>query len=348
MKNSKGVWLVAVAVTVFCFSLQLVSQDSFAQSVNLVTSSSEAQFPATMERSVHNYWDNGYFITIPGIGAMVPDKPGVILYGKDGGVVRQATIWLDGATNVSVRDAAVSPSGNLVVSGWALSQQGAVATFIAEIGADDQIHRLIRTTPFTVASVCALDDGTVWAYGFDRDAHDNLVETSPRLRQYSFDKGQLRAVLDPSTLPDAEASRNWHLYGGRYVGEVNFRCNANEVVVFNGETGDLVEFDLRKNTLRLTKVASLGGPPDFHITGFVLTNSGNMFLSFHDRSQVKPEGISGLLELAKDSSGKAKWVAVAGSSGRYLKDSPIQKLWGADGDTLVYSRSKDGRLYWSK
>jgi len=279
---------------------------------------------------------------------MVPDKPGVVLYDRYGAVARQATIWLEGAASVIVEDAAVSPSGNLVVAGGALNKDGAVATFIAEIGSDDRISRIVRTTPFTPTSVCALEDGTVWAYGFDRDAHDMLVEDSPRLRQYSFEKGRLQAVLNTSTLPDAESDREaWRLAGAKYVGQVNFRCNSKTVVLYNGRTGDLIEYELQRNALKLSKVAAVPVGRSFHITGFALTDSGEIFASFHDASNPKAP-VSGLFRLSRDSSSGAKWVAVPGTSGLYLKDSPIHRLWGADGDALVYSRLNDGRLFWTK
>lgn len=347
MRNRTGVLLLIAANTLLCLNSPLLAQTGQVARIDVADVSSQAQFPTILQAGSRR-WDNTYLIAIAAPPYMSPDKPGITLYDRDGNVARQATVWLDGATDVIVEDAAISPSGNFVVSGGAVNKDGAVATFVAQIGSDGQIQRLVRTTPFTPAYVCALDDGTLWAYGFDRDAHDNLVEKSPRLRQYSFDKGQLRAVLDPSTLPDAETSGSWHLHGGRYLGEVSLRCNSNEVALYNGQTGDLVEFDLRKNSMQLTKLTAVPGPPDFHITGFALTQSGDIFASFHDRSNTKPNGISGLFRLSRVDSGGARWVAVSGTVGIYLKDSPIQKLWGADGDKLVFSRLKDGRLYWSK
>src|SRR5215467_2569556 len=348
MKDLKWVTLV-VAVAGFWFSNpSLLAQNEPATQINLAEPSHQAQLSAVLEGGIHDYWDKKYLITVPDIGAMVPDRPGVILYDRYGVVARQATVWLDGAKSVNVKDAAVSPSGSLVVAGWALNKDGAVATFIAEIGSDDRVRRIVRTTPFTATYVCALDDGTVWAYGFERDSHDMLVESAPRLRQYSFEKGRLKSMLDPSTLPDGQAFREtWRPAQGRYLGEVSLRCNSQTVVLYHGGTGDLVEFDLKENSMQLTKVTALPGHKTFHIMGFALTESGDIFASFHDASNLKAP-VSGLFRLRRDNSGGAKWVAVPGTAGLYLKDSPIQKLWGADGDSLVYSRLNDGRLYWTK
>src|SRR5215813_2873436 len=267
MKDLKWVTLV-LAVAGFWFSNpSLLAQNEPATQINLAEPSHQAQLSAVLEGGIHDYWDKKYLITVPDIGAMVPDRPGVILYERYGVVARQATVWLDGAKSVNVKDAAVSPSGSLVVAGWALNKDGAVATFIAEIGSDDRVRRIVRTTPFTATYVCALDDGTVWAYGFDRDAHDMLVESAPRLRQYSFEKGRLQAVLNTSTLPDAESNREaWRLAGANYVGQVNCRCNAKTVVLYNGRTGELIEYERQRNALKLTKVAALPVGRSFHIT----------------------------------------------------------------------------------
>ena len=101
--------------------------------------------------------------------------------------------------------------------------------------------------------------------------------------------------------------------------------------------------------MTVSKLAGL--PADFRrfqITGFALTDSGEMFASFHDASNPKV-AVSGLFHLERDSATNGyKWAAVPGARGAYLKDSPIERLWGADGDKLVFSRSKDGRLYWTK
>jgi hypothetical protein len=347
MKSSNWALLVFVVAAALSLDLRLLAQAGSAPEIKLAESSNQALFPAVLQ-SGFRYWSNAYLITIDAPPFMVPDKPGVILYDRYGAVARQATVWLDGAADVSVTDAAVSPSGSLFVGGGALNKDGAVANFIVEIGSDDRVRRVVRTTPFVPRNLCALDDGTVWAYGFDRDAHDMLVENSPRLRQYSFEKGRLQALLDTSTLPDVQAFREtWHFPQGRYVGEVNLRCNAKKVVFYNGGTGDLAEFDPKKNAMTLTKVAALPEPATLHITGFALTSSGEIFASFHDRSNTKAP-VSGLFQLSRDNAGGAKWVAVPGTVGLYLKNSPIERLWGADGDSLVFSRSKDGRLFWTK
>jgi len=290
------------------------------------------------------FWDKGYLITHAWDMTLEvnPRKPGVVLYGKDGGVAREAVVWIDGARSVSVADAAVSRSGKLVVAGGATGPDGAIANFIAEIGADDHVKRVIRTTPFMPVYVCASDDGTVWSYGVERDDHLVSVQNSLRLRQYSFKKGQLRAMLDTTSL-----NQGWLLERGVYPGQISLRCNSKTVVLYNAGTGDLLEFDLQTNALKATKIPPLvSGQNGVFVTGFALTESGEIFASLNDRS--KKPFLSGLFRLSVNSTPGAKWVPVTGTLGPYLKGSPIERLIGADGDDLVYTARRDGNLFWSK
>jgi hypothetical protein len=347
MKSSKCVRLGLAAVLILSLGEGLRAGDGPPAGTALADVSHQANFPI-VDAQFH-YWSNGYLVTFDSPPVMVPNKAGVALYDRYGAVVREPIVWLEGARSISLTDVAVSRSGNLVVGGGTTNNEGAIANFIAEIGSDDRVHRVVRTSPFVPWRLCALDDGTVWAFGNDRDASLSLVENAPRLRQYSFEKGRLQAMLDTSALPDAQSSRDvWRLSQGRYLGALNLRCNSKMVILYNAGTGDLVQYDLQKNNMKVSKVAALPAERTFHITGFALTASGEIFASFHDAANPKAV-LSGLFHLEPDSAGSGyKWVAVPGTVGTYLKDSPIQKLWGADGDKLVFSRLKDGRLYWTK
>src|SRR5215470_14607645 len=186
MKTSK--WMLLGLATVFILGLVagLHAGDGPTPAIALAEVSNQGNFPDVLEPRFH-YWSNGYLVTFDSPPVMVPNKAGVVLYDRYGAVARQATVWLEGAKSVSLTDVAVSRSGSLVVGGGTTNKEGAIANFIAEIGSDERVHRVVRTTPFVPTYVCALDDGTVWAYGADRDASLSMVEDSPRLRQYSFD-----------------------------------------------------------------------------------------------------------------------------------------------------------------
>jgi len=75
--------------------------------------------------------------------------------------------------------------------------------------------------------------------------------------------------------------------------------------------------------MTVSKVAALPAERTFHITGFALTDSGEIFAGFHDAANPKAV-VSGLFHLERGSAGgRYKWVAVPGTLGVYLKDSPF-------------------------
>lgn len=288
------------------------------------------------------YWDKDYLVTWAQSGTsydVSPDKPAVMLYDRDGNA-KEAYFWLEGASRVGVDYAAVTKSGKVLISGGARTKEGLAAFYIAEI-VDGRPKRIIRTTPFAPVYICEGEADTVWAYGFERNDEGDRVPAGPMLRQFSFDKGQLKAMLLISDL-----APGWNLPEGSYLGEVNMRCTPSTVGIYNARSSEWVQFDVKTNTLRVAKVDPLPPPSKMRITGFAFTDSGDVFASFHDRSKSLP--MSGLFQLAFDSGGNGKWVFVPGTVGPYRRGSPIEKLMGTDGTSLVHTRSVDGNIYWSK
>ncbi len=338
----------SVVLQLILFSLVSSASHFFGQgtkppSGNLSAPHRQANIPGLLH-TWNRIWDKGYLVSWGSIGSheASPTQPAVALYDRDGHVVREGIVWFKDANSVSITDAAVNRAGNLVVSGGTENQAGAIANFIASIGNDGRLSQVIRTTPFLPIYVCAAEDGTVWSYGIDRDEEGKGIEKSLRLRQYSFDKGQLRAMLDVSTLNASD----WTLTQGRYPGEISLRCNSQKVGLYNGRSGEWVEFDFAANKLKVAKVNQLPSPKAMRISGFALTEAGDVFVSLHDRSSSPPR--SGLFRLEFDSKGLGTWVPVGKTVGPYLHGGPIERLLGADGTDLVYTRDLDGTAYWSK
>ncbi len=289
-------------------------------------------------------WSNGYLISYAFDGTFnaSPDEPAVILYDEQGHIARQATVWFLNAANTGVDDAAVGKSGELVVSGGITNPDGTIANYIGEIGAEGKLGRVIRTTPFLPVYVCVADDNTVWAYGEDRDENGKMIPSTLLLRQYSFDKGQIRTLLSGSDLGD-----NWELLRGHQPGDVNFRCTSHKVVLFSRVVSKLVEIDLNSGIVKISKLKTLPTGVKFQITGFAVTESGEIFSSFHERREKLPAE-SGILKLTFDSSGVGSWVAVPNSVGNYLKGGPIEHLLGTDGTNLVYTGDTNGTTHWAR
>jgi len=323
------------------------AEDPAAPKTGMPAATHDAQFVAMLDMAFR-YLDRGYMIEfgLDSTFEVGPSRARVFLYDREGRVAREPIVWIDGARRVYVEDVAVSPSGTVVVAGATLDGELVPHSFIGEIGSDDHLKTVLPVEPFVPSFVCAMDDGTVWAYGHDRDEIVKKL-TSPRLRHFSLEKGQLQAMLDPAKLPSEEPlSESWTPSRGRYPGEITLRCNSKSVVLYNAASGDLVEVDPRNNAMRITKVPLFPGPREFRITGSALTESGEIFVSVWDHRNPKSY-VWGLFRLERDSDTTAKWVPVPGAQGAVGR-STFYMLLGSDGNDLVYAKDKSGRLYWSR
>ena len=344
--SARGFSLVPLCawIGLTCAPGLLVGQNKAADLLRLSAPHYQSHFPAL---DIPYYgvrvWDKNYLIAyaFEGTFKASPGKPAVALYDREGRMALQAVVWFKDAESVSIGDAAVSKAGKLLVSGGTHNHAGVVANFIAEIDDTGHVGRVIRTTPFRSEHICAADDGTVWSYGFDRDEKLEDVPGSLMLRQFSFDKGQLRAVLDEFRASDPR----W-LTHGRYPGEISLRCTSQKVGIYNAAVSEWAEFDIASNKLTVTKIQPLPTIRQMRITGFALTEAGDVFVSLHDRSSEPPR--SGLFTLSLDSSGLGHWVPVKDAVGPYLHGAPVGQLLGTDGQELIYTRELDGMAHWSK
>jgi hypothetical protein len=340
MEISRFVAALKCALLVSLSSLVVYAQQTGTGSLRLLDSYRQAQFPTPSNAFPFRYWDKGFLITYTADDTR-SDRPAAVLYDRNGAVAREATVSFKGAKSVGIDDVAISRSGKLVVAGGTESPDGAIANFIASIDAKGNISQVIRTTPFLPVYVCAAEGDTVWSYGVDKDSAGKPIENSPRLRQYSFDKGQLRAVLDATTLNPS----GWTLTRGRYPGDISFRCNGRKIVLLNSRSDEWVELEIATNKLTVSKLTPLPQPKQVQITGFALTEAGDVFVSLHDTSSDPPR--SGLFKLEFDGNGVGSWVPVKNTVGTYLHGS-VDRLLGADGSDLIYTRDLDGTAHWSQ
>lgn len=296
------------------------------------------------------HWDNGYLVTRRTLFAS-PTIPVVVLYDRNGQIAREVTVWFNDAVRVSVTDAAAAPSGKVVVSGGMSNAAGIISNFVAEIDATGHVGRVVQTFPFSPFHVCAAEDGTVWAYGVDRDPNAQLrsVRKTFLLRQYGFGKGQLQAVLDRSSLNYLD----WEAVDGRYPGDISLLCNSQKVALFNWTSQEWIEFDLQTSTLKTVKVTPVSNrptapayrnQPPYMITGSAMTGSGEVFASVSDITRPVPPQ-QGIYKLTFDNAGGATWVPLAGSFGG---PGIGARLLGVDGTDLVHTRNaENGMVLWS-
>lgn len=299
----------------------------------------EAMLPALRDPGFQD-WNNGYLVTraFEGTPYVSPSRPALRLYDRSGRLVREIIVWFEDAVRVSLADAVVTPDGKVIVSGGMSNSVGAVSNFIAEVDGAGRIARMIRTEPFVARHVCAGDDGTVWSYGFDRNVPEAGASTF-LLRQYSFDKGPLRSMLDRASLDFAV----WRLVDGNYPGEVRLFCAPGKVGLLNWKSQQYFEFDVLTAALKSVRIAPLLAPQETNdphpqrITGSAMTQTGDVFVSLTIHIEKAAPPTWGVYKLRYQQTSGATWIPVAGSVGTQAAGMRPRVL-GADGNDLVYMR----------
>lgn len=292
-----------------------------------------AEFPPIIANGFHGVsWSHGRLASF-GMGEM---KEPVTLYDKNGKWLFETWPTFKDATKVFAQDAAPTGTGTVVLAASAASGDGAVADMIVEVGADG-VRRAIRTNPFFPLRVCATDGGTVWAYGKEFTPERTAESRSPypMLREYSFEKGELRTALDRATVRPPRGVPVTGAHNDAYL-----QCAPGKVVLVLGSTNELLQYNLTKSTLVRSPIATL--PEGFYMTGAAVTHSGEVFAStFRPGSNA----LTGMLHLHVNSAGAAQWTSLS----TIPSGNQFFLLLGSDGEDLVYSRGRRSpAVFWSK
>lgn len=274
------------------------------------------------------YSDRGYIISRR-VESFSPETPNVMLYGKDGQKVREASIWFPESTRVAITSAAVTPDGMIVASGEADKGDGTRAPFIALANPSGKLTSVIRTKDFYPTYVCVAPDDTVWSYGstwWDDINHRPLP--GDLLRHFDFTKGQLAGYLPRSNFPEPSSHDAMTL----------MRCSSNGVTVFSGPENTLIQMLYADNAPRVYDASPptglwLGG------VGILDSMSGYAVLINRERADDPTQGV---YSLELDEAAKAvRWSPVEGAVGARTSPGIVVRLWGADGQYLVLGRAND-------
>src|SRR5215469_15671557 len=215
-------------------------------------------------------WDKNYLVVF-GTGKV---KQPITLYDKTGKWLFESWLTVDGAARIFIQDASPTSKGTVAVAASSEDKDGASVDMIVEVGKGG-IGRVIRTSPFYSLRLCATDEGTVWAYGVeltdDRRAERGLHY--PMLREYSFEKGELRSALDRATV---RPPRGVPVDGGP-AEEFQMRCGFGKAVLVNGATRELIEYHFSAS--QLTRWPMNIQPEGYQVNGAALTESGEVYLS---------------------------------------------------------------------
>ena len=323
---------IAKPVSARAVDNQIKASNLQSSKLSLAAPHLQANISAVMANGLDQIkWDKDRLITF-GKGTT---QASISTYEKDGKLVFSAPLKFENSAKTYVKDAAATYSGTVAVAVSTTTVDGVIADLIVEAG-ENGIQRAVRTSPFNPLKICATQEGTVWAYGWERDASgSDRHGHHAMLREFSFEKGQLRSAIDRDTVRPPQGVP---VHGRK--DELQMKCSTNKVAVFNGPVNELIEYDLANS--KVTRQPTPFFPENVEITGAAFTNAGEFYLSTLDRSN--PQVSTSILHLILDADGNAEWVPIAtlASNGKWFR------LLGNDTDDLVYARGlREPSLYWS-
>ena len=278
-------------------------------------------------------WDKGYLLSF-GLGAT---KQPIALYDRTDKWLFESPLAFEGAIRTYVHDAAPTSGGKAVVAAGAVTSDGATADLVVEMGKEGA-SRVIRTSPFYPIKICSTEEGVAWVYGKELSEDRKLEprERYPMLREYRFDKGQLRSEVDRLTIRPAKGIP----LDGANRDDLQMKCNSSKVVLINYPNNELIEYDLLTSKVSRWPMSAL--PEGFRMNGSALTDSGEVYVS---ALRGGNGALTGMFRLRVNTSGVAEWVPLTVSPA----GDKFFVLVGSDGENLVYSRGLlSPTLFWSK
>jgi len=270
-------------------------------------------------------------------------KQPITLYDKTGKWLFESWLTVGGAARIFIQDASPTSKGTVVVAASSVDKDGASSDMIVEV-VKGGLGRTIRTSPFYALRLCTTDEGTVWAYGVeltdDRRAERGLHY--PMLREYSFEKGELRSALDRATVRPPRGVP----VDGSPAEEFQMRCGFGKAVLVNGATRELIEYHFSASQLNRWPMNIQ--PEGYQVNGAALTESGDVYLSACRCG--RPKSMTGMFYLRLVSAGTAEWVPLVVTPATVAPhEDGIFHLLGNDGADLVYSRDlRSSTIFWSE
>ncbi|HMK29354.1 MAG TPA: hypothetical protein VK473_06690 [Terriglobales bacterium] len=302
-----------------------------AQNITLNTTHN-AEYGGMLPGGNPNF-QNGYLITHHVLATQ--DSPSVRTFDANGTIAVDGVVWVEGAQEVELFDATVSPGGKVFASGRAIDSAGKVSFFIAALGKDGHVVRLMRTSPFVPSVICAANDDTVWAFGQHIRARD--VGSYARLHLYNmstpWDAGRYDFVTWGPGVAVASPGD----------GMSNLACMGTKMYVYQRPQNLMLSVDTATGKTYRAQVDSI--PQFTNVTGFAVATNGDIYASMEDSNMGTV--FTGAFKLLFTGPNSAKWIEVPGTV-TSLKDSRQNfMLLGIHGDKLVYRTGGNGKVSWA-
>jgi hypothetical protein len=278
--------------------------------------------------------------------------PNIVVHDAAGKLYLKATVWLEGATTMAIRGAAMSPDGKVVVSAAAVRGPDKPSVrYLAKLNKAGTVTDTVDTADYLATNLCVQDNGDVWTIGFSPQELKDPSATV--LRDWKFNKGLLHALLPRSSMERGFLNA-WRISSQSYLA-----CNSQVIGIYSNNSQWI---EVNPRTLQVTKwkiegeplVDDTGASPGRQTTGIAISDDGHVYGSFAERSAWMPAGAElrednmhwtkrrGLQELTFDpETGAAAWVPIEGTVMGGWRPGHLDRLLGASGGSLIYTQLRE-------
>ncbi len=246
-----------------------------------------------------------------------PNGPNVWLWGPDGQLRWQATVFPKGSLRGLIWNVAARATGDAVVASSFVDMTGRMAHSLCVVGEDGAVGDFIRTNPFSPREVCFGPGDSIWTLGRNIEA-ENEGRDHDLFARYDTAGSLLNTLVPRSTFADGTHPTNW---GGRGKG-VFIRASADRIGAYLGRAEEWLEFSPDGSPQGRWNASTQAGRA---VTSVALTDSPGVFAWQHKGAQ------SGLYQFDHANS---QWVAVEETLGESQRPA-LGPLLGSDGDQLV-------------
>lgn len=286
-------------------------------------------------------WDRGYMLSYQREKNFDRDHPVVMLYDRDGNLVREGRVWAPTSGSVRILAVGAAQKGGILAAASGTMIDGSIQGFLAATDLSGNPSRSLLTGPFETQHVCEMPDGTIWALGSDFGKENENDSAYDILRHYSFEKGLLGSYVSRDSISKACA----------FAERSRIQCGKNKIFAYLAPSGELVEVDSASDKATRWKV-DVSPLEDGEVNGFAATEDGRIFVSVRYRPKAESAPGATLYELfvrPGTSLASLRPVAGTGAIDEPLLTNRISQLWGAEGNALVVSQTNDWvALSWVK
>jgi hypothetical protein len=285
-------------------------------------------------------WSNGAIVAVQN-----DDTPYPLIWVVDQNGTRTIPFHVSNAAAMHIYDWDLGADGTIGLSGFAADTEGRLSGFIATLSPGGWESNVIRTESYRPGKVAIAHDGTIWTAGQELVLLNNGKRSSSMLpnaaviRHYTKSGKVIGEHIPQSTVGDSLLLSNQH----------NALRASRDRIAWYSSDGRLVEIQRDGRMLLDEYVRPPIGDAPYQITGFGLTDAGEVYLSITHALATKGAAesveVTGVYSLARSTKTWVELDSRSGSArGRTTSDGSRQ-IHGVEGNQLVLSGNKRMQFY---